>query len=385
MSTGVTPKQRSWLVTTWLVVLFLITANVGNTLVLRQDATGYYVYLPSVLLGDWENPYWEIPGIVRRDAETGRIKSKYTYGTALFQAPFFLGAHAWVSATGGVKDGHSTPYRLGLVIGGAFYLALGCGLLYRFLRSRVGTGLAIAVPTVIWAGTSLFYYSAFMPGYSHVVSFALIAAFAHSSLALLAHPRTSRFVANGVLLGLIIAVRPTNILVLLWPLFWGINSWTAVRQRLLWLVDNIGGLSLAAIPVFLLFFPQVWYWHAVTGEWAFAAYPGESFIHWKAPRIGSVLFSVQNGLLIYAPVLLVSLYGMVEGFRRRDPFAPASLAVFLGITYMFASWWAWWFGGAFGHRAYIDFLPMLALPWDMRSVTCNTGIRVGDMGWPAWW
>ena len=31
-------------------------------------------------------------------------------------------------------------------------------------------------------------------------------------------------------------------------------------------------------------------------------------------------------------------------------------------TYVFGSWWAWWFGGAFGHRCYVDYLPLLAAP-----------------------
>jgi hypothetical protein len=29
---------------------------------------------------------------------------------------------------------------------------------------------------------------------------------------------------------------------------------------------------------------------------------------------------------------------------------------------MTASWWAWWFGGAFGHRAFLDFLPVFVWP-----------------------
>lgn len=32
-------------------------------------------------------------------------------------------------------------------------------------------------------------------------------------------------------------------------------------------------------------------------------------------------------------------------------------------TYLFASWWAWWFGGAFGHRSYVEYYALLALPF----------------------
>lgn len=37
--------------------------------------------------------------------------------------------------------------------------------------------------------------------------------------------------------------------------------------------------------------------------------------------------------------------------------------IWLISWYLFASWWAWRFGGAFGHRSFIDLYPLLALPF----------------------
>ena len=50
--------------------------------------------------------------------------------------------------------------------------------------------------------------------------------------------------------------------------------------------------------------------------------------------------------------------------KRKDPRTNfwGTTIVFVIITYLFASWWAWWFGGAFGHRCYIDYLPIFAFP-----------------------
>lgn len=355
-------QRRRWLLSVWLLGLFVFAADQGGTHVIRQDAQGYYFYLPAFAFGEWNAERWHFLGTVDRNPETGHLHTKYTYGTALLQAPFFAAAHVVAGLTGAERNGISMPYKLGIVFCGAFYLVLGCGLLYAFLRSRVGFGTAILVPTLLFAGTSLFYYSAFMPGYSHAISFALIAGWLGSSLKLLRKPGWRRFAGNGVLLGLIVAVRPTNALIVLWPLFWNVYSISAFGDRVAWGLKHLGGVLLAAGIVAALFVPQFVYWHYATGTWGFAAYPGEGFPYWSWPRIGPVLGHVRNGLLVYAPVLMFALYGIVHGLRRRDPYAPASLACFLAFTYLFASWWAWWFGGAFGHRAYIDILPVLALP-----------------------
>ena len=37
--------------------------------------------------------------------------------------------------------------------------------------------------------------------------------------------------------------------------------------------------------------------------------------------------------------------------------------ILLLAAYLFASWWAWWFGGAFGHRSFVEFLSLLVIPF----------------------
>ncbi len=372
-------RHRGRVLVLWLAALFAFTADTGNTLVLRQDAHGYYVYLPQLFFGAWEDPAWADVGAVYRDPETGRYRSKYTYGTALFHAPFFACGHLGAVWSGAERNGRSMPYRLALLISGAFWMTLGCGLVYRFLRPKVGFGMALVVPTLLWAGTSLFYYSAFMPGYSHAVSFFLVAAFTGASLHALRHPSWGAFAGNGVLLGLILAVRPTNGLVLLWPLLWGVYGWGALGDRLAWLGRHAGKALAGGLIAAAFLLPQLLYWRHTTGSWGWAAYPGEGFTHAAAPRVGAVLFHVRNGLLVYAPVLAVALVGIGRGLWRRDPFAPAAFGVFVAFTWLFGSWWAWWFGGAFGHRAYVDVLPMLALPMGLSLAA----LRRAPAGWRA--
>ena len=118
-----------------------------------------------------------------------------------------------------------------------------------------------------------------------------------------------------------------------------------------------------AVPFFIIALaPQLLYWKEITGKWVTYSYEGEGFIFWKQPKIAAVLFDTQNGLFLYSPILLFMFVGLVAGRKdTRANFMGISI-VFVIITYVFASWWAWWFGAAFGHRCYIEYFPIFAFP-----------------------
>jgi hypothetical protein len=88
----------------------------------------------------------------------------------------------------------------------------------------------------------------------------------------------------------------------------------------------------------------------------------EGFAYWNKPKIAAVLFDVQNGLFLYSPLVLLMVSGIVLHFKRNKFQNIPSLIIFALAIYLFASWWAWWFGGAFGHRCYIEYYALLAFP-----------------------
>ena len=40
----------------------------------------------------------------------------------------------------------------------------------------------------------------------------------------------------------------------------------------------------------------------------------------------------------------------------------SSILIVVYQIYFIASWWSWWFGGSFGHRAFIETFPFFAIP-----------------------
>jgi hypothetical protein len=83
-----------------------------------------------------------------------------------------------------------------------------------------------------------------------------------------------------------------------------------------------------------------------------------------------VLFSPQHGLFYWHPLLLVGggafFYATVRGI-----FPVTWLLSLIGIIYLNASWWCWWFASSFGNRAFegavFFFMAGLGFLWDQTS------------------
>ena len=179
------------------------------------------------------------------------------------------------------------------------------------------------------------------------------------------------------MLGLAVLMRPTNVLFAVIFLFYKTASRVEVVERFYYWLKNLPKLLLVAAVAFPIFVPQLLYWKSVTGHWISYSYGNEGFIYWSDPKILRVLFDVQNGLFFYSPVLLFAMWGFWRMHRRGEANAGLFLAV-LGIaTYVFASWWAWWFGSALGHRCYVDYLPLFAfgLVYFFEKILVNQGLK----------
>jgi cobalamin biosynthesis protein CobD/CbiB len=75
------------------------------------------------------------------------------------------------------------------------------------------------------------------------------------------------------------------------------------------------------------------------------------------------LVSSRNGLFFFSPVLLLGLVGLLLRRRMHEPrwFVTPILLGGVILWYLNASWYAWYFGDAFGGRGYIVLVPALVL------------------------
>jgi hypothetical protein len=74
-----------------------------------------------------------------------------------------------------------------------------------------------------------------------------------------------------------------------------------------------------------------------------------------------ILFSYRKGLFVYTPVAFISLGGLYYIYKKSKLSFFSFLLFFLAITYVFSCWWAWWYGGSFSSRPYVEFLGVFGI------------------------
>ena len=330
--------------------------------VIWSDSEGYYWYLPGVfIIGDMhkipEGSVWP-----QRNAQ-GEFIIKYTCGVALFEAPFFL-VTKWYCQLKNYdwKDYFNIHYCRAMAICGYLFGFIGLYFLQQVLRRRHPEKIVFWTLMAVFFGTNLFHYTTREMSISHVYSFCLFAFVAWQTPRFLEKPSWLNAGLIGAALGWIVLIRPTNLLIALFIYLYDVYSWQALRERNRFFLNNLDKIGAIVVTGFLFLFPQLLYWHEMTGNWLRYSYEEERFIYWNKPKILEVLFDVQNGLFLYSPMALLMVLGIFFGLKKKDYQAPSLLIIFIGATYIFASWWAWWFGGAFGHRCYVEYYALLGIP-----------------------
>ncbi len=345
--------------------------------IVRSDVRGYYGYLLAVFIrGDLGHEPPE-PTYVQHTPD-GTL-NKYFAGTAVMMAPWFAAGHAAALLSPNArKDGHSGWEYMAVAFGALVHVWLAL-LLLRALLARMGVRDVIIawVLCAITLATPLLQYATLQPGWSHVHSFLAFAAFLHLTHRL-AHGGDARWLpALGAVLGLIVLIRPVNVLVVLAaPVVAGPQLVPWLRRTLHRPLPMLGAVVAFGGVVAV----QPLLWHAQTGHWVEWGYRGEGF-HWDRPEVLRVLFGFRRGLFLYAPVLLLAMASFVLLWRRHRGMALSGAIYFAVNTYVIASWWIWYYGSGFGSRVYIEHLAVLAVPWAVALHEAGRRIRMAARVW----
>lgn len=330
------------------------------------DKAGYQIYL-SAFEYDFDGRTIPDTSIVKKtgygfsiDTTNGVILTKYTYGTALAQLPFYLVAKVFQDKDDPLP-GFSVLHNRMISLAASLYLLLGLIFLYQFLLFYFERKIVVVALAILLFGTNLLYYGIQETGMSHVYSFTVFA-----GLLLLLKRRNFfekesfwEFFVFGCLAGWIVVLRQSNVLFPLVFFFLDARNLATVGERVrrIFRWKNL-------LPTFLgfalLLTPQILYWTYAFDSMVAYSYGDEGF-NWLKPQFHQVFFNPYNGLFLYAPVLLFMVYSMLVMVKKSANNAWLLLALFVVISYVFASWWAWWFGCAFGARSYVEYLALFSL------------------------
>ena len=364
----------------WLTILLLLALLTANRhrhtghfnwrTELWADPAGYYVYLPALFIYDFDAERFPA-GIDKMtgngfelDRGNGRVITRYTYGVALLQAPFFAIVHTFKVLTSDSSDGFSGLYHRVPDMAAVFYAFAGIFFLWRFLRLYFSLKISLGVMLSVILGTNVIYYAIDATGMSHIYSFSLFAAllFLTRSKLIRNDPVPFSFLLLwGLLSALVVLIRPTNLFFLLFLVVLDIRKSSELMDRLKVFLNAkfIGSVIVAAIVVFT---PQMLYWKYASGNFLTDPYEGYGFTRWLSPAIKELLFSTNNGMILYNPIYLLVIAGLVYmvAFRIRNGWA--ILGILAALVYIFSSWFIFSFGCGFGSRNFVEYATLFSLP-----------------------
>jgi hypothetical protein len=342
----------------------------GRQYTILSDGKGYYSYLPAVFIyRDLNftffdtieaNYYDEHTKYDYRAGEPGKRIDKYFSGVAVMQLPFFLIGHGITQMSGQPADGYSKWYVILTCIGALCWLAIGLYYLRKFLHAHgAKENQSAFVLFVIFFGTNLFYYAVIEPTMSHLYSFSLVSMFLYFGKKWIDKNDQAAAVKAAFAFGMIALVRPVNILIGFW-LICEAGGVLKLWQHKLSILRSPRHAILIPLAILFPFFIQMLIWKIQTGQWFYNSY-GEETFHFAQPHLIDFLFSYKKGLFVYLPITFLALFGIAQLWKRDKSKAMFIAVYLLAVMYILSCWWMWYYGGSFGTRVIIEFLPIFAL------------------------
>jgi len=332
------------------------------------DKAGYYVYLPATLKFNF-NPE-NFPDSIdiktgdgfKLDKKNNKVITKYTYGVALMQLPFFCLAELLAEPLNFERNGFSPIYHWSINVASVFYLILGLLFLNKFLDFRFDKKSSLLATLSVFLATNLYYYSIDESGMSHIYSFSLFCMFLYfiQVTNYLKKCGFWNFFIIGLLIGFIVLIRPTNILFLSTILFLDTSGGVDFISRMKRLF-HYKNLTPALSGMLIIIFPQFLYWQYTSSSLINYSYGNEGF-NWLNPKLLNTWFSPNNGLFLYTPFYFLIIASTLFMIKTKKANGIYLLILFLLLSYTFSAWWAWSFGCSFGARSYVEYLSVFSIP-----------------------
>ncbi|GEM_PF-1353400 len=338
----------------------------------RSDGEGYYSYLPTMIIyksfdfsliekSRFQNGFPDWTGI-RLNKNTGRLHNQYPMGVAILISPFFLVAHIFTSFFKSLNsDGYSLLYQISVLTAAWFYYLLGTYFLAKYLANVFNERIAFLTVIFITFGTSLFHYATYDAIFSHIYSYCFVVLLIYLTEKFWQNPTFKDAIILGGVIGVLFLIRNYNLAL---ASFFFLYPFGKEFKKIYLL--NAKPLALVIGTSFATILPQLIIWKVNAGSFIVYSYldqktEGARF-NWLTPKLVETISSVQAGVFIWAPILLIGFIGLLLLLRSSlKKIAALSLINICFLTYLVASFWTWHFGGGYGHRGFVDIYPFFAI------------------------
>jgi len=314
-------------------------------------------------------------GLPRTD--TGLVPNKYPIGWAVFHLPWYIVGHGVAKGLelAGFEvrtDGFGKVYELFLYTGSVFYAVLSLWLTYLLMRRFFGKRYAATALWVVMVCGFLVYYQFGQYAMAHNLTYLCVVSVCYWAFAIREMPPlASNWVMLGLSTGLLLITRYQAGVYLVFPFILVVIE--ILRRRTGVKAVVYGTLVLLGIVAL-----QLAAWKVLYGSWIVYSYQGEGF-RWGEPEIWKSLADPFHGLFYWHPIFLLGLAGLL-GFlvQLRQPVFFLILASVAAVVYVNSAWETWWFGAAFGGRAYegITLFVCFGIAWILEK-TDKAGFGIG--------
>lgn len=339
---------------------------------ISYDNFGYYMHLPAkyvyhdvALKTEWykqvNEKYKVSPTFFQiAQSEKGGMIMRFYKGMSYLWTPAFFAADQYAKANGYPADGFSKPYPLALILFGALFSIIGLIYTRKILLHYFNEKVTTLTLVLIFLGTNILYFATIGNDTPHVYLFTLFVAFLWYNIRWYETFRMKFAIAMGIVLGFIIAIRPSDIFILAFPFLWGVYNLETLKWKFMLIKKYILQIILAGFIAGLFFVPQLLYYRVYAGEFFLNIYndPGAAF-DFLHPRFGYVLLGFRKGWFIYSPLSVLGFIGLIFVYQKfREYFWPAVIYLAL-VIYLIAS-----FNSlvSYGWRGFIQAYATLVIP-----------------------
>lgn len=338
------------------------------------DVFGYYLYLPAFFLhndlalsdptwiNDAQEKYGASDTLYQLNCKEGTCVMKYSAGMAVLYSPAFLVGHLIALIDGSPLDGFSPPYQKTLCLWSVIVAIMGLIYLRKALQLLFSEQISALILLLIVLASNYLFTVIVTLNMPHNYLFTLYALLLYHTLVFHKDGLACHFRVALLLVAVLALTRPTEIIALIIPLFWGFSLREGFSSKIKALAQRKSEFLKAALIFAVVGGIQLVYWKVASGHWIYYSYnnPGEGleFFH---PHLIEILFSWRKGWLIYTPIMLLGIFGLLIIMKNRFNGAWATLGFLLLHLYITSAWTNWWYAESFSQRALVQAYPIWAI------------------------
>lgn len=351
------------------------------------DPSYYYFWLRSPLIrGDFDfnenfNEAKTVSPEVFAEIEklpktrNGHAPNPYPIGWAVSGLPWFLLAHLLSLLLRGFGvpvpvDGLGVLYELTIALGQLVYAFVGFIFATRFVSTFCSKETSALGCSLVLLASSLFFYQTFDLFWAHNIAFCCAAIVYYLTRNIERLPGVASWVLIGFFSGLLVISRYASAVLLFYPAL----ALTALvlRDRSRVRGALLGGIAFLAVAAL-----QLIAWKIVYGEYLVNPYDVYNVrFNWASPHLLEILISPYHGLFYWHPVTLVGSIAFIIFLLK----APVDKGTKIGLTlallftyYVNAAWGCWYYGYAFGSRAFdgVVLVWMLGVAYLLELLRCR--------------